>query len=190
MSGFQTVTSPVVAVMQDSIDTGQLISREALKDSERTDYADQLFYGERYLASGAPNSNFVLNDPARKAAKILVTGANFGCGSAWEHAAWALRDYGIKVIIAVSFNETFYANALHNGLLPLVLPAEQCAVLARLTATQTVTVDLEAQTVISGEAVMPFAIESIWREQLLTGGDQIGLTQRYSAAIERFEAQR
>lgn len=190
MSGFQTVTSPVVAVMQDSIDTGQLISREALKDSDRENYADQLFYGERYLASGAPNPDFVLNDPARKAAQILVTGANFGCGSAWEHAAWALRDYGIKVIIASSFNETFYANALHNGLVPIVLTGAQCAELAALPATQLVTVDLEAQTVTNGATTMPFAIESVWREQLLAGEDRIALTQRFEDEIERFEAQR
>lgn len=191
MKAIKNVTSSVVAILKDNIDTGQMIPRTALKATdEHVNYADRLFYGARYLASGAPNPDFPLNDPAHKDAQILITGANFGCGSSWEHVAWALRDYGFKVIIAKSFSEIFYMNALNNGLLPITLPAAQCEQLASLPAEAQVTVDLVALTVETGVYKWPFKIEAQWQERLLKGIDDITFTEGYQAAIARFEAKK
>lgn len=191
MQAIKKVTSPTVAILKDNIDTGQLVPRTALKATDdNVNYADRLFYGARYLASGAPNPDFPLNDPAHQAAQILVTGENFGCGSSWEHAAWALRDYGFKVIIAKSFNSIFYMNALNNGLLPLTLPVAQWEQLAALPADVQVTVDLAAKTVQLGQQQWPFEIETLWQERLLKGIDDITFTEGYQADIERFEAQK
>lgn len=191
MQAIKKVTSSVVAILKDNIDTGQLVPRTALKATDHNvNYADRLFYGTRYLASGAPNPDFPLNDPAHQNAEILVTGENFGCGSSWEHAAWALKDYGFKVVIAKSFNSIFYMNALNNGLLPLTLSSAQCEQLATLPADAQITVDLAAKIVQVSHQQWPFEIETLWQEHLLKGIDDITFTESYQAEIERFESRK
>lgn len=188
MKPIETIISHAIAVMDDNIDTGQLVSRESLKKVDQTGYADMLFFGQRYLASGAKNPNFPLNDPQRQGAQILITGNNFGCGSSWEHAAWALRDYGFRAVIAKSFNGIFYMNSIKNGILPIELTDEQCNWLANLPAKTEVTIDLPRQVVVVDDQKFEFEINALWKNKLIKGIDDIELTSGYNDQIERFES--
>lgn len=187
MSAIETVVSQLVPIMADNIATGELVSRDVLKETNKASYAGMLFYGQRYLASGAKNPAFPLNDPARQTAKILVTGRNFGCGSSWEHAAWALRDYGFRVVIAKSFNDIFYMNAIKNGILPVTLTDEQCDWLAALPVTTEVTVDLPNQTVQAQDRAFQFEILDQWKQRLNQGLTDIDITDNFAADIAAFE---
>lgn len=189
MKPIEKIVSPVVAVMTDNVDTDQLVPRDALKATGKESLAATLFHGQRYLASGAKNPAFPLNDPARANAQILVTGENFGMGSVWEQAVWALRDYGFRAVIAKSFNDIFYMNTIKNGLLPLELTAEQCDWLAQLPATTAVTINLAAKTVQAADQQFSFTIDPLWQAKLLHGVTDIEMTDGFSAEIERFEQQ-
>ncbi|MFC6171879.1 3-isopropylmalate dehydratase small subunit [Loigolactobacillus jiayinensis] len=187
MEPIKTISSHIVPVMDDNIDTDQLISRDSLKEVAKASFADMLFYGQRYLASGAKNPAFPLNDPQRAGAQILITGHNFGCGSAWEHAAWALRDYGFRAVIAKDFNDIFYMNSIKSGVLPIELTDAQCELLAALPATAQVTVDLPQQTVTSAGQTFKFKIDPLWKSKLATGTSDIELTSEFNTQIDQFE---
>jgi 3-isopropylmalate/(R)-2-methylmalate dehydratase small subunit len=186
-----------------NIDTDQIIPKQFLKSIHRRGFGANLFDQWRYLDPGSPgqdparrrpNPEFVLNLPRYQGASILVTRANFGCGSSREHAPWALDEFGIRALIAPSFAEIFNGNCLKNGLLPVVL--DEAAVEAILSQLQAqpgyrLTVDLEAQAVTTpaGE-VFHFDVDPFRRQCLLNGWDDIALTLRHSDRIREFEARR
>ena len=134
-----------------NIDTDQIIPKQFLKTVERAGLAKGLFYDLRFDEQGVEKSDFVLNRPEYKGAGVLVTGDNFGCGSSREHAPWALMDFGVKAVISTSFADIFYNNCFQNGLLPVVLKAEEVAQLMDEArgGNHVVSIDLETQAVTS-----------------------------------------
>src|SRR5215471_15741211 len=150
MEAFRTHTGLAVPIDRDDVDTDQIIPKQFLKRIERSGYGDFLFFDWRYLEPGKPRPDFVLNLPRYKGASILIGGRNFGSGSSREHAAWALSDYGIRVVIASSFADIFRNNAGKNGLLAVVLKPEEVAELSKRAQTREdyrLTVSLEDTTV-------------------------------------------
>ena len=191
MEKFTTLTSLAAPLDRTNVDTDQIIPKQFLKRIERTGYGDFLFFDWRRTASGDPDPSFVLNDPRYKGAQILIAGKNFACGSSREHTAWALSDYGFRVVIAPTFADIFFSNAGKNGI-----------VLARLSETQVeellsnagtipgyqLTVSLQDQTVTDGRGFKAsFEIDSFRKYCLLEGLDDIGLTLRHTDALDKFE---
>jgi 3-isopropylmalate/(R)-2-methylmalate dehydratase small subunit len=125
MEPFTKLKGTVAPLPRVNVDTDQIIPKQFLKRIERTGFGEFAFFDWRYLPDGSPNPDFELNRAGYEGASILVTGRNFGCGSSREHAPWALREYGIRVIIASSYADIFYNNCIQNGMLPIVLPEEQ-----------------------------------------------------------------
>ncbi len=180
MKRFETVTSRAVVLDRPDVDTDQIIPKQFLKRIERTGYGEFLFYDWR------KNPDFELNRPEYEGATILVAGRNFGCGSSREHAAWALQDYGFAVVIAPSFGDIFFQNALKIGLLPIVLPA---GVVRELAEERELTVDLERLRVVTPDGhELPFELDPFRRRCLLEGLDDIALTLEREDAIAAFEA--
>lgn len=182
MTPFTTLTSIAVPLLRDNVDTDTIIPSREMRSTGRTGLADGLFAPWRYLDATArtPDPEFPLNLPAAAGAAILLGGANFGCGSSREHAVWALREYGIRCIVAESFAPIFRANCTRNGLLPVELPAQAI----RPLQWRELTVDLAAGQVGDGTATHAFTIEPEPREMLLEGLDAIALTLKQSAAID------
>ena len=169
------------------VDTDQIIPKQFLKRIERTGYGPFLFFDWR--AGG----DFVLDNPDYAGASILVTGANFGCGSSREHAPWALRDFGFKAIVSPSFADIFLANCYKTGLLAVTLPERQVRHLIDLASedpTFKVTVDLEKQEVRGEGFAYPFEIDAFARDCLLRGLDEIGLVEKHNSDIAAFETRR
>ena len=177
-----------VALMNNNIDTDQIIPKVFLKRIEKTGFGAFVFDEWRFLKNGDPNPEFPLNDADRQEATILVTGDNFGCGSSREHAAWALKDYRFRVIIAGSYSDIFYMNSLKNGLLLIELPQEQRDALAQLPADETIQIDLPNQVVRTNTAEYPFAIDPTWKHKLENGIDAITETMAYKDEIDAYEA--
>lgn len=177
-----------VALMNNNIDTDQIIPKVFLKRIEKTGFGAFVFDEWRFLKNGDPNPEFPLNDADRQEATILVTGDNFGCGSSREHAAWALKDYRFRVIIAGSYSDIFYMNSLKNGLLLIELPQEQRDALAQLPADETIQIDLPNQVVRTNTAEYPFAIDPTWKHKLENGIDDITETMVYKDEIDAYEA--
>src|SRR5512140_2254605 len=124
MAQFTTLTSRVVALPANDVDTDQIIPAKFLKVTDKNGLAEALFFNWRYNPDGSPKPDFVLNQPGAKGAQILLAGDNFGCGSSREHAPWALTGFGFRAVISTSFADIFRNNALKNGLLPVILDAE------------------------------------------------------------------
>lgn len=192
------LTGRCVPLNRHNVDTDQIIPARFLKGTAKTGLGKHLFNDWRYGADGAPLADFPLNQPRYEGASILVAGHNFGCGSSREHAPWALKDYGIGAVLAISFADIFKNNALKNQVLPVVLSE---AVIQKLLAdveqdpTLEVAIDLSAQTVTlpgshSQQDTHPFEINSFWKQCLLEGVDQIGYTLGRLPAIEQYEARR
>ena len=176
-----------------NLDTDQLIPKQFLKTVERKGLAKGLFYDFRFDFDGTPKPDFVLNQPAYAGTQILICGENFGCGSSREHAPWALLDYGIKCVIASAFGDIFYNNCFENGLLPLVLPADEVHELMGEArgGNHLFAVDLESQTVTAPSGkVHHFDIHPGRKEKLLKGLDSVGETLQRGAQIDRYEADR
>jgi 3-isopropylmalate/(R)-2-methylmalate dehydratase small subunit len=175
-----------------NVDTDMIIPKQFLKTIKRTGLAKGLFYDLRFDENGNPKSDFVLDQPAYKNAKILITGRNFGCGSSREHAPWALLDAGIRCIVAASFADIFYNNCFKNGILPIVLPQEQVDLLmddAKRGANAVVTVDLDAQEITGPDGgTLRFEVDPFRKHCLLNGLDDIGLTLQKSKQIDDYEA--
>jgi 3-isopropylmalate/(R)-2-methylmalate dehydratase small subunit len=178
------VSGPVAALDRASVDTDQIIPKQFLKRIERTGFGEFLFFD--WMKDPA----FPLRRPDFAAAPILATGRNFGCGSSREHAAWALQEFGFQAIVAESFGDIFQTNCSKNGLLTVALPAADVRELLD-SAPAPATVDLETQTVTlpSGRAAS-FDVDPTVRERLLNGWDDIALTERRAAEIDRYEAGR
>lgn len=203
MQAFTRHTGLAAPLDRANVDTDQIIPKQFLKSIRRQGFGVNLFDEWRYLDPGAPgqdpasrrpNPNFVLNLPRYQGASILVTRANFGCGSSREHAPWALQEYGFRALIAPSFADIFFSNCLKNGVLPVVLDdATVQQLLAQIEAQPgyRLTVDLAQQTVVTpaGQS-FAFDIDPFRRQCLLNGWDDIGLTLRHSERIRAFEAER
>lgn len=192
MERFTCLDAVALPVARPNVDTDQIVPARYLQKPRSDDFGAYLFRDLRYLADGAENPGFVLNAPANRGARIVVAERNFGCGSSREHAVWALHDHGFRAVIAPSFGDIFAANALKNGLLPVVLPAEIVAGLLEAIARapgMRLVVDLEAQEVRTpAGAVHPFAVDPFARHCLLEGIDEITYTLSFLPAIEAYEA--
>jgi 3-isopropylmalate/(R)-2-methylmalate dehydratase small subunit len=191
MQSFRSHRGRVAALRRTNVDTDQIIPKQFLKRIERTGFGSFLFYDWRFDAEGGNRSEFELNQPAARGATILLTGANFGCGSSREHAPWALQDYGFRAIIAPSFADIFYGNCCQNGLLPVALRESEVDELFRRSSARLgleLTVDLEHQT-ISDDAgfAAAFAIAPYRREMLMQGLDEIGRTLLEEERIVAYE---
>ncbi|WP_449459902.1 3-isopropylmalate dehydratase small subunit [Streptococcus suis] len=191
MHQFTTWTGTTVPLMNDNIDTDQLLPKQFLKLIDKKGFGKYLLYAWRYLDDNyTDNPDFILNQPEYQGASILISGDNFGAGSSREHAAWALADYGFKVIIAGSFGDIHYNNDLNNGILPIVQPREVREKLAALASTDEVTVDLYQQKIISPVGEFDFEIDADWKHKLLNGLDDIGITLQYQDLIAEYEDNR
>ena len=193
MTGFKQHKGIVVPLDSANVDTDAIIPKQFLQKVNRIGFGKHLFHDWRFLddAGQQPNPEFVLNQPQFAGASILLARENFGCGSSREHAPWALADYGFKTIIAPSFADIFYGNAINNGMVPVRLPEEEVEALFQLVAAQPgieIDVDLEANQVRAGELSFSFEIDEFRRYCLLNGLDAIGLTLQHEAAIGAFEA--
>ena len=193
MTGFKQHKGIVVPLDSANVDTDAIIPKQFLQKVNRIGFGKHLFHDWRFLddAGQQPNPEFVLNQPRYAGASILLARENFGCGSSREHAPWALADYGFKTLIASSFADIFYGNAINNGLVPVRLKEEEVDLLFQLVATQPgieIEVDLEANQVRAGSLSFGFEIDEFRRYCLLNGLDAIGLTLQHEAAISAFEA--
>jgi len=191
MQKFTKLTGIAAPLAMTNVDTDMIIPKQFLKTIKRTGLGQFLFNDVRHMPDGTENPAFTLNRPPYRAAKILVTGANFGCGSSREHAPWALLDFGINCIIAPSFADIFYNNCCKNGLLPIALSQEQVDRLMKLAEQGgELTVDLDAQTILAGDAKFPFAVDGFRKHCLLRGLDDIDLTEQHEAEIAAYEKRR
>lgn len=198
MQPFDTHTGLAAPLERINVDTDQIIPKQFLKRIERTGYENFLFFDWRYLASGEPNPEFVLNEPRYRGTSVLIAGANFGCGSSREHAVWALRDYGFRAIIAPSFADIFAINCTKNGIPTIQLDETTVAELTRRAKTipnYQLTVDLKQAKVSDRQGLSAsFHMDEFRRRCLLDGLDEIALTLQQDAAItaheQRIAAQR
>ena len=187
-----TVLDGIVAPMdRANVDTDMIIPKQFLKTIKREGLGVHLFDEMRYLDDGSENPEFVLNKPAYRNAEIIVAADNFGCGSSREHAPWALKDFGIKVIISTSFADIFYNNSFKNGMLPIRVDEDTLAKLmddAERGENARLTIDLEAQTISGPDGgSVSFEVDSFRKHCLLEGLDDIGLTQQKAEKIDSFE---
>jgi 3-isopropylmalate/(R)-2-methylmalate dehydratase small subunit len=188
---FGSFTSRLIPLPADNVDTDQIIPARFLKTVDRWGLSEALFADWRFTEDGEPNPGFVLNQREMQGRQILVAGDNFGCGSSREHAPWALTAWGIRAIFATSFADIFRANALKNGLLPIVVEAERHRQLLAMVAADPdaeLAVDLEAQVVhLPGDEDLPFAVDPFARRMLLEGTDEMGYLLGREAAIAAYE---
>ncbi|MEM6664267.1 MAG: 3-isopropylmalate dehydratase small subunit [Pseudomonadota bacterium] len=191
MEAIDRISGVAAPMPMINIDTDMILPKQYLKTIKRSGLGVHLFEEVRYHTDGSENADFVLNRPAYRQAKILIAGDNFGCGSSREHAPWALKDFGIRCIIAPSFADIFFNNCFKNGLLPITLPQEQVDFLtedAQRGANAIMTVDLVENYISSSDGtVIPFEVEPFKRKCLLEGLDDIGLTLERLDKIETFE---
>jgi len=201
MKAFTTVTALVAPLDRANVDTDAIIPKQFLKSIRRAGFGPYLFDEWRYLDHGEPemdctnrplNKDFVLNQPEYKGAEILLTRENFGCGSSREHAPWALDDFGFRAIIAPSFADIFYNNCFKNGLLPIVLAAEQVdALFKELVTGYQLTIDLAAQQIRTPNGrTINFDIDETRKFRLLNGLDDIALTLQQADKIKSYEIER
>jgi len=203
MEKFVRLEGLVAPLDRNNVDTDAIIPKQFLKSIKRSGFGPNAFDEWRYMDVGQPgqdasqrpkNPNFVLNLPRYQGAQVLLTRANFGCGSSREHAPWALLDFGFKAIIAESFADIFFNNCYKNGIVPIVLPAAEVdALFKQVEATPgyKLTVDLQAQAVIRPDGYgIAFQIDAFRKECLINGWDDIGLTLRHAEKIREFEERR
>jgi 3-isopropylmalate/(R)-2-methylmalate dehydratase small subunit len=191
MEKFTTLDATAAPLPMANVDTDKIIPARFLKTIKRSGLGVHLFANLRYEDDGAEKPDFILNQPKYRRAEILIAGENFGCGSSREHAPWALLDFGIKCVIAPSFADIFHGNCFKNGILPIVLPPEDCERLmsdAGMGANAKITIDLEHQFVIRPDGTkIPFEVDAFRKHCLLNGLDDIGLTLEHAAAITAYE---
>ncbi|WP_447985244.1 3-isopropylmalate dehydratase small subunit [Nitrospira sp. Nam74] len=194
MQPFTTLTGVVAPLDRMNVDTDQIIPKQFLKTIKRTGLREGLFFDWRKQKDGSQDPNFFLNQPRYQHATILLTRDNFGCGSSREHAPWALLDQGFRCIIAPSFADIFYNNCFQNGVLPVVLKADEVQALFQNVATKEgyqVSVDLAAQAVTTDEGTSyRFDVDPFRKDSLLKGLDSIGLTLQHETQISSYEARR
>ena len=191
MEPFNKLEGVAAPLNMINVDTDMIIPKQYLKTIQRTGLGKALFDEMRHNPDGSENPDFVLNKPAYRTAKILVTGDNFGCGSSREHAPWALLDFGIRCVIAPSFADIFYGNCFKNGILPIKLPQEIVDKLmddAERGANAIISVDLESQEIRGPDGGMvKFEVDAFRKQCLLNGWDDIGLTMRNEGKVTSYE---
>jgi len=192
MQPMRTHRGQVIPLDRANVDTDQIIPKQFLKRIERTGYGPFLFNDWRYNENGDPNPDFILNQEPYNKGSILLAGKNFGCGSSREHAAWALSNFGIQVVIAPSFADIFHSNAANNGLLTVELPEEKMAQLfaeAKSERNYQLTVNVENLTVTDDDGwSATFPLDPFRQHCLLNGLDQIGITLQKENSISQYEA--
>jgi 3-isopropylmalate/(R)-2-methylmalate dehydratase small subunit len=191
MNKFEVLNGVAAPLNIINIDTDMIIPKQFLKTILRTGLGKSLFYEMRYTQDGKELPDFVLNKPAYRKAEILVAGDNFGCGSSREHAPWALLDFGIRCVISTSFADIFYNNCFKNGILPIVVSADDLKKLmddASRGSNATMTIDLPSQEIRGPDGgTVKFEIDAFRKHCLLNGLDDIGLTLEKADAISTFE---
>jgi 3-isopropylmalate/(R)-2-methylmalate dehydratase small subunit len=192
MKPFSTHTGLVLPLDRVNVDTDQMVPKQFLKALTRKGFGRILFYDWRYkLPSETPNPEFIMNWPEYQGASILLTRANFGCGSSREHAPWAIGDYGFRVILAPSYADIFYNNCFKNGILPAILKDSEVDELfkrAEADRTYQLNVDLPSQTVSDNKGrEFTFEIAPSRKEVLLKGLDDIGTSLQHVSAIDAYE---
>jgi 3-isopropylmalate/(R)-2-methylmalate dehydratase small subunit len=193
MQPFTTHTGLAAPLDRVNVDTDQIIPKQFLKTIKRTGLREGLFYDWRRKKDGSQDPEFFLNQPRYKNATILLTRDNFGCGSSREHAPWALLDQGFRCVIAPSFADIFYNNCFQNGILPVVLKADEVQALFKGVAKEgyQLTVDLAAQTVATPDgSTYRFDIDPFRKDCLYKGLDAIGLSLQHDSAIAAYEKRR
>ncbi len=193
MAQFTSLTSRVVALPVNDIDTDQIIPARFLKATDKKGMGDNLFADWRYNADGSPKAEFVLNRPEAAGRQILLAGDNFGCGSSREHAPWALTGFGFQAVISTSFADIFRSNALKNGLLPIIVDAPTHQKLLALVAANPdaeLTIDLAAQTLSFPGGSVTVPIDPFNKTCLLNGVDELGYILGFEPEIAAFEVRR
>jgi 3-isopropylmalate/(R)-2-methylmalate dehydratase small subunit len=194
MKKFTTLTSRMVPLPVDNVDTDQIIPARFLKTISKEGLDKQLFFDWRYDAQGNPRQDFILNTQQAHGAEVLLAGDNFGCGSSREHAPWALTQFGFRAVISTSFADIFKQNSLKNSLVPVVVSREIHARLfdaIRRDPNVKVTVDLAAQrlTLPDGSSV-EFPVDGFSKHCLLEGVDELGYILKHDPQIAAYEAER
>jgi 3-isopropylmalate/(R)-2-methylmalate dehydratase small subunit len=189
MKPFRRVSGRVAVLDRADVDTDQIIPKQFLKRIERTGFGQFLFFDWRLDGDGQPRPEFELNDPDCADAKILIGGANFGCGSSREHAAWALQDYGFEVVIAPSFGDIFATNCFKIGLVTIVLPPNELrALIDSVGGGAVAEVDLERQVIVDPTGrELTFGFDPFQRDCLLNGLDDIARTLTHGDRIRAYE---
>ncbi|CAM3284095.1 MULTISPECIES: 3-isopropylmalate dehydratase small subunit [Saccharibacillus] len=194
MEEFKQLNGLVAPVDRVNVDTDAIIPKQFLKRIERTGFGQFLFFEWRFAESGEVNTEFEMNKPRYTGAEVLISRANFGCGSSREHAPWAILDYGFRVVIAPSFADIFYNNCFKNGILPIQLSEEQVQDLFARTAEHEgyrLNVNLEEKTLTDAYGLrIDFDLDEHRRQFLLQGLDDIGLTLQHESSISEYEAKR
>jgi len=193
MKPFVRIQGLVALLDLPNVDTDQIIPKQFLKRIERTGFGQFLFYDWRFSDGVQLDPAFELNQPRYRGAQILLTRANFGCGSSREHAPWALEDYGFRCVIAPSFADIFYNNCFKNGMLPIQLTEGQVEDLFRRvrgSVGYSLTIDLERKQITSDDGLnLKFEVDEFRRRCLLNGWDDIGLTLQHEDKIQQYENQ-
>jgi len=191
MAQFTTLTSRVMPLPVNDIDTDQIIPAQFLKVTDKNGLADVLFFHWRFKDDGSPKLDFVINQPEYNGAQILLAGDNFGCGSSREHAPWALVAYGFRAVISTSFADIFRSNSLKNGLIPIIVDQATHKMLFDLieeVPNAPLTVDLESQTLTFPHSSVTFPIDPFNKACLLNGVDELGYILGFEEQISAFEA--
>ena len=191
MAQFTTLTSRVMPLPVNDIDTDQIIPAQFLKVTDKNGLADVLFFHWRFNDDGSPKLDFVINKPEYKGAQILLAGDNFGCGSSREHAPWALVAHGFRAVISTSFADIFRSNSLKNGLIPIIVDQATHKMLFDLieeVPNTELKVDLESQTLTFPHGSVTFPIDPFNKACLLDGVDELGYIMGFEEQISAFEA--
>ena len=192
MAQFTALTSRIMPLPVNDIDTDQIIPARFLKATDKRGMGEALFADWRYNPDGSPKPEFVLNQNIYKGAQILLAGDNFGCGSSREHAPWALAGFGFRAVISTSFADIFRNNALKNGLLPIIVDAETLQMLFDLVEeipSIPIKVDLATQTLSFSSGSVVFPIDNFSKTCLLNGVDELGYIQGFEKQIAEYEGQ-
>lgn len=192
MQSFDKLTTTMLPIPTNDIDTDQIIPAQYLKVTSKDGLVEGLFRSWRYLPDGSPNPEFAINKPEHQGAQVLLGGDNFGCGSSREHAPWALMGWGFQAIISTSFADIFRNNSLKNGLLPIIVDKathDQLFSLVEEDPTTQVMIDLAAQTVTLPDGrSLEFPIDDFSKQCMLKGVDQLGYLLNLDETIGEYEA--
>jgi 3-isopropylmalate/(R)-2-methylmalate dehydratase small subunit len=191
MEPFESLTSRIIAIAVENIDTDQIIPARFLKTTSKAGLGQNLFADWRYDPDGTSKPDFALNQPEAQGAQVLLVGDNFGCGSSREHAPWALMDFGFRAVVSTSFADIFSNNALKNGLLPVVVDAETHRQLFSLVEEEPgtqIAIDLASQALqLPDGRRVTFPIDGFSKTCLLEGIDQLGYLLKHEADIAAYE---
>jgi 3-isopropylmalate/(R)-2-methylmalate dehydratase small subunit len=190
MKSFNFIRDKAIPLDIINVDTDQIIPKQFLKMVKKEGYGEFLFYNWRYQDNGTLSTDFVLNDKRYAGRRILLTRDNFGSGSSREHAVWALRDFGVIVLIAPSFADIFYNNCFKNALLPIQLEHQEVEFLFKNSEDEDIIVDLNKQKVDCRDRSFSFFINGFHKRMLMQGLDEIGLTLELESPIREYESKR